>query len=62
MGEDQRKTVYEKDNYRQEMFYDENGKLTTCEIRIKNKTTGMTDPAGMMTMFYNEQGKRCFIR
>ena len=62
MGENERKTVYQNGNYIQESFYDEAGKLTKCNIRIKNDVTGSTEPNGMFTMFYNENGKRCFIR
>ena len=62
MGENERKTIYENGIYKQVMLYDENGKLKECEIRIKNKITGMTDPDGMFDMFYNEKGQRCFIR
>ena len=62
MGENQRKTVYQNGNYIQESFYDENGKLTKCEIKIKSDVTGMTDPNGRFTMFYNDKGERCFIR
>lgn len=62
MGEDQRKTVYQNGNYIQESFYDENGKLTKCRIRIKSDVTGMTDPNGHLEMYYNEKGQRVFTR
>ena len=62
MGEDKRKTVYENGNYRQEMIYDEQGKLVECNIRIKDEVTGMTDPNGMLTMICNDDGKFTYIR
>ena len=62
MGENIRKTVYENGNYKQEMFYDADGKLKKCDIRIKSEVTGLTEPNGRFTMFYNEEGKQCFIR
>lgn len=42
-GEDKRKIVYQTDRYTQEMFYDENGKLTKGEITIKDKVAGFTE-------------------
>lgn len=61
MGENIRKTVYENGRYKQEMFYDESGNLAKCEIRIKDEL-GLTEPNGRITMFYNNDGKPCFIR
>ena len=43
MGEDKRKIVYQAGRYTQEMFYDENGKLTNGRIIIKDKVAGFTE-------------------
>ena len=43
MGEDKRKTVYENGRFKQEMFYDENGKLTGGKIIIKDNVAGFTE-------------------
>ncbi len=61
MGENERKTVYKNGNYEQVTYYDENGKFKKCDIKIKNPVTGLTDPFGMLTMFYNKKGERVFI-
>lgn len=43
MGEDKRKIVYQNDRYTQEMYYDENGKLTQGKIIIKDNVAGFTE-------------------
>ena len=62
MGEDKRKIVYENGLYTQETFYDEKGNVISCEIRIKSDVTGLTEPNGRFTLFYNENGKLSVIR
>lgn len=59
MGEDVRKTVYEKGNYKQEMFYDENGKLTRCSITIIDPVTGK--PERKLDRFIDENGRECYV-
>ena len=43
MGEDKRKIVYQTDRFTQEMFYDENGRLTNGKMIIKDKVAGFTE-------------------
>ncbi len=43
MGEDKRKIVYQTGRYTQEMFYDENGRLTSGRIIIKDNIAGFTE-------------------
>lgn len=43
MGEDKRKIVYQNGRYTQEMYYDENGKLTQGKMVIKDKVAGFTE-------------------
>ncbi len=43
MGEDKRKIVYQNGRYTQEMYYDENGKLTQGKMVIKDKIAGFTE-------------------
>lgn len=43
MGEDKRKIVYKNGRYTQEMYYDENGKLTQGKILIKDNVAGFTE-------------------
>ena len=43
MGEDKKKIVYENGRYTQEMYYDENGKLTQGKMVIKDKIAGFTE-------------------
>ena len=62
MGEDKRKVVYENGRYKQEIFYDDTGKMTKCEIHIKNDITGSTEPHGRFSLFYNDKGKLSVIR
>lgn len=50
MGEDKRKIVYQTDRYTQEMFYDENGKLTTGNITIKDKVAGFIEEQYLFNM------------
>ena len=42
-GEGSRKIVYQNGRYLQEMFYDENGKLTKGQIKIKDGVAGFTE-------------------
>ena len=43
MGEDKRKIVYQNGRYTQEMYYDDNGKLTAGKIIIKDNIAGFTE-------------------
>lgn len=43
MGENERKIVYKTDRFIQEMFYDENGRLTKGKMIIKDKVAGFTE-------------------
>lgn len=43
MGEDKRKIVYQTERFTQEMFYDENGRLTNGKMIIKDKIAGFTE-------------------
>ena len=43
MGEDKRKIVYKNGRYTQEMYYDENGKLTQGKMLIKDNVAGFTE-------------------
>ena len=43
MGEDKRKIVYQNGRFTQEMYYDENGKLTNGQMIIKDKIAGFTE-------------------
>ena len=43
MGEDKRKIVYQNGRYTQEMYYDDNGKLTDGKIIIKDNIAGFTE-------------------
>ncbi len=42
-GEDKRKIVYQTERFTQEMFYDENGRLTNGKMIIKDKVAGFTE-------------------
>ncbi|MBP3924441.1 hypothetical protein J6E39_04285 [bacterium] len=43
MGEDKKKVVYQTDRFIQEMYYDDNGKLTGGQIKIKDNVAGFLE-------------------
>ena len=43
MGEDKKKIVYQNGRYTQEMYYDDNGKLTGGKVTIKDDVAGFTE-------------------
>lgn len=43
MGEDRRKIVYRNGRFTQEMYYDDNGKLTGGTMTIRDKTAGFIE-------------------